>query len=286
MLQHKLAKSALRTIAAVLSSEAATKPALAGFRALPVAENVKLIGLHLVPVAVNYGLIGDIALASFIEAQVEAAKAEREAVRASFSAACEQAGIHYEWRAAQSFDTLVSPQAGSLVRAADIVLCPSMPEQGSIGRHRLEEVVFAAGRPVIGLPSQWNGPLLGGRVLIAWDGGREAARATFDAIPLLHQAEEVRLVSVNGFEYEPVRQFTPADDIAAALSRHGIRVEAHSFESTRRSVADELQAQALDFGADLLVMGCYGHARMRERILGGVSREMLRELPLPVLLAN
>jgi nucleotide-binding universal stress UspA family protein len=87
-------------------------------------------------------------------------------------------------------------------------------------------------------------------------------------MPLLRQAD-VRLVSVNGFESEPVRQFTPAAEIAATLSRHGIRVEALSFESTRRSVADELLAQALDFGADLLVMGCYGHARFRERILGG-----------------
>jgi nucleotide-binding universal stress UspA family protein len=278
--------TAPHTVFAIIPAASAAASALAGFRALRPADNAKLIGLHVVPIAVNYGLVADIALASFIEAQVEAAKAEREAAQASFSAACEQAGIHYEWRAAQSFDTLVSPQAGSLARAADVVLCPILPEQGSIGRHRLEEVVFAAGRPVIGLPPQWNGARLGSRVLIAWDGGREAARATFDAMPLLRQVEEVRLVSVNGFEYEPVRQFTPADEIAAALSRHGIRVEAHSFESTRRSVADELQAQAHDFGADLLVMGCYGHARFRERILGGVSREMLREIPLPLLLAN
>jgi nucleotide-binding universal stress UspA family protein len=278
--------TAWRTVFAVISSAASAAPALAGFRALPVADNAKLIGLHVAPVAVNYGLVTDIALTSFIEAQVEAAKAEREAARVAFSTASEQAGIPYEWRTAQSFDTLVSPQAGSLARAADIVLCPILPEQASLGRHRLEEVVFAAGRPVIGLPAEWNGPRLGGRVLIGWDGGREAARATFDAMPLLQYAEEVRLVSVNGLELEPVRQFTPADEIAATLSRHGIRVEAHSFESTRRSAADELRAQAVDFGADLLVMGCYGHARFRERILGGVSREMLKEVSLPLLLAN
>jgi nucleotide-binding universal stress UspA family protein len=278
--------TAPRTVFAVISSADATGPAIAGFKALPVDGNAKLIGLHVVPIAVNYGLVADIALASFIEAQVEAAKQERESTRAAFSAACEQAGIPYEWRAAQSFDTVVSTQAGSLARAADIVLCPLLPEQGSLGRHRLEEVVFAAGRPVIGLPAAWKSSRLGGRVLIAWDGGREASRATFDAMPLLQRSDEVRLVSVNGFEYEPVRQFTPADELAATLSRHGVRVEAHSFESTRRSVADELHAQALEFGADLLVMGCYGHSRFREQILGGVSREMLSDLRLPVLLSN
>ena len=70
------------------------------------------------------------------------------------------------------------------------------------------------------------------------DGGREAVRATFDAMPLLRQAEEVRLVSVNGFEFEPVRQFTQADEIAATLARHEIRVEVHGFERARRSIAD------------------------------------------------
>ncbi len=278
--------TAPKTIFAVIPAAQAVKSALAGFQALPSAENAKLVGVHVVPAAMTYGLVSDIALASFIEAQVEAAKAEREAAQASFSAACEQAGIPFEWRVAQTIDTLVSPQAGSMARAADLVLCPTLPQQASLGRHRLEEVVFASGRPVIGLPADWNGPRLGGRVLIAWDGGREAARATFDAMPLLLQADEVRLFSVNGFQWDPVRQFTPADEMATTLSRHGVRVEAHSYESTRRSVAEELQAQAVEFGADLLVMGCYGHSRFRERILEGVAREMLAEVRFPLLLAS
>ena len=173
-----------------------------------------------------------------------------------------------------------------MARAADLVICPMLSDQASLGRHRLEEVVFASGRPVISLPAEWTGSRLGKRVLIAWDGGREAARATFDAMPLLRQAEKVRLVSVNGSQQDPVRQFTPGDEIAATLSRHKIPVEAHSFESSQRSVAEELHAQMLEFGADLLVMGCYGHSRFRERILGGVSREMLRRIQFPLLLAN
>ncbi len=123
-------------------------------------------------------------------------------------------------------------------------------------------------------------------MLIAWDGGREAARAVFDALPLLVGAEAVRIASVQGFLDEPVRQFTPGDDIAATLSRHGITVETTSGRSSRGTVKEELQHLALDFGADLVVMGCYGHSRIRERVLGGVSRSMLREIPFPLLLAN
>ena len=276
----------LRTVFSIIPAAAAARSAVAGFRSLPTEGNARLIGLYFAPIALNYGLVDDLALASFIEAQVEAAKTEREASQAAFSAACERAGIPFEWRAAQAFDLTVSSQAGLLARAADIVLCPTLPEQASLGRHRLEDVVFASGRPVIGLPPEWTGSSLGRRVLIAWDGGREAARATFDAMPFLRRADEVRLVSVNGFQQEPVGQFTPGDEIAATLFRHDIQVEVHSFESTRKSVAHELHAQMLDFGADLLVMGCYGHSRFRERILGGVSREMLREVQFPLLLSN
>jgi nucleotide-binding universal stress UspA family protein len=91
---------------------------------------------------------------------------------------------------------------------------------------------------------------------------------------------------VQGFLDEPVRQFTPGDDIAATLARHGVKVETHAFAAMRGSVREELAAQALDFGADLCVMGCYGHSRLRERILGGVSRSMLRDIPFPLLLSN
>ena len=93
-----------RTVFAVIPAAAAAGPAVAGFQALPTADNAKLVGAHVVPIAMNYGLVADIALAAFIEAQVEAAKAEGEAAQAAFSAACEQAGVRYEWRAAQSID--------------------------------------------------------------------------------------------------------------------------------------------------------------------------------------
>jgi nucleotide-binding universal stress UspA family protein len=215
-----------------------------------------------------------------------AAAEERQAAEAAFAAAAKAAGIAYEWRAEKAVDSYVSPHAGAMARAADLILCPLLPEEASIGRHQLEEVVFASGRPVLGLPAGWPARKLAGRVLIAWDGGREAARAVFDAMPILTGAELIRIVSVQGFFDEPVRQFTPGDDIAASLARHGLAVETTTVKSSRTSVRDELKAQALDLGSDLLVMGCYGHSRLRQRILGGVSRSMLDDPPFPLLLAN
>jgi nucleotide-binding universal stress UspA family protein len=83
-----------------------------------------------------------------------------------------------------------------------------------------------------------------------------------------------------------VRQFTLADDIAATLSRHGVRIESHTLQSSRGSVKEELKTQVLDTGADIIVMGCYGHSRFREMIMGGVSREMLKDTSVPLLLSS
>jgi nucleotide-binding universal stress UspA family protein len=276
----------MRTVFAVIPAAAAAERAVAGFQALPLADNPKLVGLHVAPLTITYGLGADVALAAYIETQIAAADQEREEAEAAFSRACQKEGITFEWRAERSPDSLVSPHAGSMARAADIILAPQLPKSESIGVHELEEVVLAAGRPVIALPAGWSDKSLGARAVVAWDGGREATRAVFDALPILLGAEAVKIVSVQGVISDPVRQFTPGDDIAATLSRHGIPVETASVRSTHSSVKEELDAQAVDFGATLTVMGCYGHSRFRERILGGVSRDMLKEVSAPLLLSS
>jgi nucleotide-binding universal stress UspA family protein len=276
----------LRTVFAVIPAAPGAASAVAAFKALPLGSNARLTGLHVSPIAIRYGLAADMMLASYIEAQIAAGEEEKATTAAAFSTACEEAGVSFQWRADRALDYLVSAHAGALARAADLIVYPRLPEGTSVGRHDVEEAVFASGRPVIALPTGWAGEKLGRRVLIAWDSGREATRAVFDALPLLVRAEAVRVVSVQGFLDEPVRQFTPADDLCATLSRHGAPVEAVTFRGMRGSVKEELEAQALDFGADLTVMGCYGHSRFRERILGGVSRDMLKEIPFPVLLAS
>jgi nucleotide-binding universal stress UspA family protein len=276
----------LKTVFAVVPAAAGVAPVVSAFRALPLASDAKLVGVHVSPLAVRYGLIADMALAGYIEAQVAAAQEEQSAAEAAFEHACREAGIEYDWRVDRTLDYGVSARAGALARAADLILCPRLQAGGSLAPYEIEEVVFASGRPVIGTPPEWSGPSIGKRIVIAWDGGREAARAVFDAMPLLARAEQVRTVSVQGFLDEPVRGFTPADEICATLARHGVKVESHTFRNTRESVAKELEAQMLDIGADLLVMGCYGHSKLREVILGGVSRDVLKGFSHPALLSN
>jgi nucleotide-binding universal stress UspA family protein len=276
----------MRTVFAVIPAAQAAARAAEAFQALPHIADAKLVGLHVSPLTISYGIAGDIGVASFIEAQIAAADQEREEAEAAFAQACRQSGIAFEWRAERSPDAIVSAHAGSAARAADVILAPQFADDASLGRHQLEELVFASGRPVIALPKEWKATPLAVRVLVAWDGGREATRAIFDALPLLTHAEAVKIVSVQGLLDDPVRQFTPGDDIAATLSRHGVPAETTSVRGSRGSVQEELETQALDFGATLIVMGCYGHSRFRERVLGGMSRGMLTKVPYPLLLSN
>jgi nucleotide-binding universal stress UspA family protein len=274
----------MRTVFAMIPSAAAAGPVIAAMKALRPSRNARLVGIHVTSLVPAYGLVGDMALAAYIEAQAEAMEKERTAAKAAFASVCEAAGVAFEWRTASALEP--SFHAGAIARAADLVVCWQTAGAAPFARLDIADVVSGSGRPVLALPENWRGNEIGKRVLAAWDGGREATRAVFDAMPFLVAAEAVRLVSVEGFQQDPVRQFTPADDIAATLARHGVKVEASTFGSTRGSVREALGAQALDFGADLLVMGCYGHSRFRQRILGGVTRDMLASLPLPLLLSS
>jgi nucleotide-binding universal stress UspA family protein len=123
-------------------------------------------------------------------------------------------------------------------------------------------------------------------VLVAWNGRREAARAVFDALPILRGASDVKVIWVNPQSERERAQGIPAADICTALARHGVKCEATEQVAPRGGVGETLLARAREMGADLLVMGCYGHARLREFVFGGASRHVLRHMPIPVLMSH
>ncbi len=126
----------------------------------------------------------------------------------------------------------------------------------------------------------------GKKVLVAWNARREAARAVFDALPLLQQADEVKVVWVNPQAEGAAPVDVPAGDICAALARHGVKCEATEVAHPRSGVGRTLLARAAEYGSDLLVMGCYGHSRLREFVLGGASRHVLEHMTIPVLMSH
>jgi len=148
------------------------------------------------------------------------------------------------------------------------------------------DVVLAAGRPVLVIPYIGPQATLGERVIVAWDGGREATRAANDALPLLKRAKSVSVVAVNPWKRPEQHGSIAGADISLHLARHGVQVTVQSLEVRDISVADALLSRVADEGADLLVMGAYGHSRVSEVLLGGVTRDILKTMTVPVLMSH
>lgn len=149
-----------------------------------------------------------------------------------------------------------------------------------------EAVLFGAGRPVIIYPEAVEVVRAErfGRVVIGWDGGRAAARALADALPILKSAGEVRVLTVTG--EKSVAKGAGASEIVRHLAVHGVRSEAVETPMGSTGAGDVVDGYAREIGADLLVVGAFGHSRAREFILGGVTQQLLRAPAYPVLLSH
>jgi len=144
--------------------------------------------------------------------------------------------------------------------------------------------LFDSGRPIIIVPYIQKAPLTLERVMVCWDGSRAAARAIADAIPLLERAGSVQVVIVAS-ERGKYDQIEGAD-MGLHLARHGVKVEVTRIARGKIDVADALLSHAADSGADFMVMGGYGHSRLREFVLGSVTRSMLHSMVVPTLMSH
>jgi nucleotide-binding universal stress UspA family protein len=149
-----------------------------------------------------------------------------------------------------------------------------------------QDLIVAAGRPVLVVPYAGAFATVGRRVLVAWDGSREAARAAHDALPLLGAAEAVTLLAVADGEAEFERGRPMLDRMLKNYERHGIPARAHETPQGDLSVSDVLLSWAADFGADLIVAGAYHHSQLRESLFGGVTRDLLDRMTVPVLMSH
>lgn len=216
----------------------------------------------------------------------EAALTAAEADAAHFSAAAERVGISHEWRTVEGeIAHLVTIHA----RYADLAIlgqpAPGRVDQGSV-THLPESVLMGAGRPVLMVPYAGRFDNFARRVLVTWNATREAARALHDALPLLQSAEQVTVLTiVPAGESEPDDDL-PSIDITHHLARHGIKADAGTSVAEDIEVGDLILSRAADFGSDLIVMGGYGHSRLREFVLGGATRSLLRHMTVPVLLSH
>jgi len=150
-----------------------------------------------------------------------------------------------------------------------------------------EDVVMRSGRPVLVIPNSGHFEELGKRILVCWNASRESVRAVNDAMPFLVAADKVTVLVVN-----PDKPASgdhgdiPSADIAHYLARHGVKVEAASTHTDQSDVGEIILSRAFDVDADMIVAGAYGHSRTREWILGGVTKTLIHETPVPAFLSH
>ncbi len=240
----------------------------------------QLAGLHVTPppiIPVGYGEGAAYLGPEVIESQREAAKIVATRLRKSFEATATAgaAGAVFTEQEGVPGDCL-----GEAARAADLTVAPQSGATGidALPAQLVEQAVMAAGGPVLMVPQDgWQGDI-GRQVLCAWNGSREAARVLKDALPFLASAAKVTLVSIGEFWGPSLAE------AAAMLARHKITAETVSLEASDDAAGVLLQAAA-ERSCDLLVMGAYGHSRLREMVLGGATRDIIRQATLPVLLS-
>ncbi|GAB4522422.1 MAG: universal stress protein [Roseibium sp.] len=167
-----------------------------------------------------------------------------------------------------------------------IVLRSSAQELDSVEKNAIDGALFDSGRPVLYVPKSYQSGSMGGRIAIAWNARREAARAVTDALPFLEKATEIDILVIDGVVGDEDHGEEPGSDIALILSRHDLKVSVRNIPAADRSVAEALLDTTRELGSDMIVMGAYGHSRLRENILGGTTSEMLETSPLPLLLSR
>ncbi|MFO1351682.1 MAG: universal stress protein [Gammaproteobacteria bacterium] len=211
------------------------------------------------------------------ELRKEAAQAEAE-----FKRITAQAGCAATWRCLEG-DAVNHINAEA--RHTDLIVLSKAEAAGMLSRDALihYEIIISAGRPVLFIPYSGIGASICKRVLVAWNGSREAVRAVNDAIPVLAQADKVEVLAVNPPSAEGD---IPSAAICLHLARHGVKAEASETVAEDVDVGALVLARVADHGFDLIVMGAYGHTRLRETILGGVTHHLLRHMPVPVLMSH
>ncbi len=245
---------------------------------------------HLTGVAFIYDPVVPISGAGYIPAEVIETQRDdneiaAEAAIKSFTAASEQAGISAEPLTTSASLAAAGDQFARMARRFDLAIVgQAQPEISSMEQIIGETALFESGRPVVMVPYIQKTPFKTDNVMICWDGSRTAARAVADALPIIRGSDRVEIVIVASERGK--QEEIEGADIGQHLARHGLKVDVHRISGGNIDVGDALLSHAADSGADFMVMGGYGHSRLREFVLGGVTRSIFESMTVPVLISH
>jgi nucleotide-binding universal stress UspA family protein len=233
------------------------------------------------PVGIDAGM----AAPTICEADHELAMERANAALSAFAVEAKAAGISFHCRAVAGTFVEIASLLGPMARMHGLtIVSQPEPKQGSFDNRIPQELLLQSGGPVLFIPYTFHGAFGAARIGICWDGSRAAARALRDAMPFLYQADALTTISMNENGTVPVE--ASQQRLGESLARLGLPSKAISLDVERANIQSAILSIAADEGLDLLVMGGYGHSRLQETILGGVTREMLRSMTVPTLMSH
>jgi nucleotide-binding universal stress UspA family protein len=202
-----------------------------------------------------------------------------------FEIAARRIGISHGARCISNTTYAATPFLTEISRLYDLSIV-AQPDYSKPNRDALlpEALLFDSGRPILMVPYIHSGPLKLDRILICWDGGRPAARAVHDAMPFLHRAKAIDIVSVN--EDSATVGEASSEALQTHLARHDLFVEVQRTNADTANIFNAILSLAADKNTDLIVMGGYGHSKFREFVLGGVTRGIFVTLTVPALISH
>jgi nucleotide-binding universal stress UspA family protein len=214
-------------------------------------------------------------------------------LRGIFETVSTRQGFKGEFACLTARHTIPSAIVTTRARATDLVIAsqadPHWPLSPLLDCS--DEIVLGSGRPVIIVPNDWACVAPPKTIVVAWNQSREASRAMFEALPLLKRAAVVELLQIEegGIDaagWNPDEAALPATTAVEALAAHGVKANLSVGKAQGEDVGLLICRHATNHGADLIVMGCYGHTRLREMVFGGATRHLLRHMPVPVLFSH
>jgi nucleotide-binding universal stress UspA family protein len=226
-----------------------------------------------------------ISTAPLLEAYEKSADADLAEARDAFDSAVKGKQLPTEWRVTEGFaDDALALNA----RYADLLVVGQSDDEDFVTTpgDLPESIAITTGRPVLVVPHIGASSRPGKVVMLCWNASRESALAASEALPFLKAAERVIVLIIDPHKSSQAHGAEPGADVATWLARHGVKVTVQREAAADVDIGNIILSRAADHGVDLIVMGIYGHSRMRELVLGGASRTLLSSMTVPVLMAH
>jgi nucleotide-binding universal stress UspA family protein len=277
----------LRTILVCLTSKVSAAELLRSAAFLARRDNAHVIGLYVTEsLAVYPGIamhIPEMDFPSFVASQ----KAHAEEVKAIFDSFSTSEDFPTEWRQASSESGFLADSIIANARFADLVVIAQEDdgEDRPVINNLQERVIKESGRPVLVIPRGFTAENLGEKVVLGWSATREATRAVHDVMNVASAEASLRIVRVGKTPLDTLADYE-ANDLAAALSRHGPTVEIVHREKDGENVSDILNQEAFEVGADMIATGAFGHSRVYDFVIGAATRHLLSDAKLPVMFSK